>query len=46
MRVPVVDLCGSHRRVGLLRFDYPMFSDVMTSDAFANELQGAVVSSG
>ncbi len=24
-----------------IRFDYPMFSDVMTSDAFAEQLQGA-----
>jgi nicotinamidase-related amidase len=24
-----------------IRFDFPMFSDVMTSDAFADELQGA-----
>jgi nicotinamidase-related amidase len=24
-----------------IRFDFPMFSDVMTSDVFANELQGA-----
>jgi hypothetical protein len=24
-----------------IRFDYPMFSDVMTSAAFTNQLQGA-----
>ena len=28
-----------------IRFDYPMFSEVMTADAFAGELQGATVSS-
>ena len=28
-----------------IRFDYPMFSEVMTSEAFANELQGAAVGS-
>jgi nicotinamidase-related amidase len=26
-----------------IRFDYPMFSDVMTSEGFANELRGAAV---
>ena len=25
-----------------IKFDYPMFSDVMTSDAFTEELQGAM----
>jgi ureidoacrylate peracid hydrolase len=29
-----------------IRFDYPMFSDVMTSEAFAGELSGAAVTSG
>jgi nicotinamidase-related amidase len=29
-----------------IRFDYPMFSDVMTSAAFAGELSGATVASG
>jgi nicotinamidase-related amidase len=29
-----------------IKFDYPMFSDVMTSDAFTNELSGAPVASG
>jgi nicotinamidase-related amidase len=29
-----------------IRFDYPMFSEVMTSQAFADELQGAAVTSG
>jgi nicotinamidase-related amidase len=29
-----------------IRFDYPMFSDVMTSQAFADELHGAAVASG
>jgi hypothetical protein len=27
-----------------IRFDYPMFSEVMSADAFAGELQGATVS--
>src|SRR3954465_13244085 len=31
---------------GAIKFDYPMFSDVMTSEAFAEELQGAPVASG
>jgi nicotinamidase-related amidase len=26
-----------------IKFDYPMFSEVMTSSAFADELQGAPV---
>jgi nicotinamidase-related amidase len=29
-----------------IRFDYPMFSDVMTSQGFTDELQGAAVASG
>jgi nicotinamidase-related amidase len=29
-----------------IRFDYPMFSEVMTSEQFTNELQGATVASG
>ena len=28
-----------------IKFDYPMFSDVMTSEAFADALQGAPVAS-
>jgi len=31
---------------GAIKFDYPMFSDVMTSDAFAEQLQGAPVAAG
>jgi nicotinamidase-related amidase len=29
-----------------IQFDYPMFSEVMTADAFTGELQGAAVASG
>jgi ureidoacrylate peracid hydrolase len=29
-----------------IRFDYPMFSDVMTSEALTNELNTAAVTSG
>lgn len=29
-----------------IRFDYPMFSDVMTSRAFVDELQGTPVAAG
>ena len=29
-----------------IKFDYPMFSDVMTSEAFAGQLQGAPVAAG
>ena len=29
-----------------IRFDYPMFSEVMTAEAFAGELQGAATVPG
>jgi hypothetical protein len=29
-----------------IKFDYPMFSDVMTSEAFTDALRGAPVASG
>jgi nicotinamidase-related amidase len=29
-----------------IRFDYPMFSEVMSSEALTNELQGAAVAAG
>src|SRR3954453_14289039 len=37
---------SSEEHEGAIKFDYPMFSDVMTSEAFAEQLQGAPVASG
>ncbi len=34
---------SSEEHENAIRFDYPMFSDVMTSDAFTDELRGAAV---
>ena len=33
--------CDEHDNA--IKFDYPMFSDVMTSEKFANELSGTPV---
>ena len=37
---------SAEEHANAIKFDYPMFSDVMTADAFADALKGAPVATG